>query len=47
MELLRASEQRLASLLTDEVAALVSPMTSKLKPADQKRLSALSSWLLE
>jgi DNA-binding MarR family transcriptional regulator len=39
--------QRLASLLTDEISGLITPMTRGLSPADQKRLSTLLNRLLE
>lgn len=39
--------QRLASLLTEEIGGLITPMTRSLSPADQKRLSTLLSRLLE
>jgi DNA-binding MarR family transcriptional regulator len=39
--------QRLASLLTDEVASLIAPMTRRLSPGDKKRLSVLLARLTE
>lgn len=39
--------QRLASLLTGEIGDLIRPMTRSLSPAEQKRLSALLSKMLE
>jgi DNA-binding MarR family transcriptional regulator len=39
--------QRLARMLTDEVGDLITPMTSRLSPVDQKRLSVLLNRLLE
>jgi DNA-binding MarR family transcriptional regulator len=38
--------QRLASALTKEVGALISPMTARLSPADQRRLHALLTRVL-
>jgi DNA-binding MarR family transcriptional regulator len=39
--------QRLARLVTGEVGGLIAPMTSKLGPAEQKRLSVLLNKLVE
>jgi DNA-binding MarR family transcriptional regulator len=39
--------QRLASLLTEEISGLISPMTRGLSPADQKRLSTLLTRVLD
>jgi DNA-binding MarR family transcriptional regulator len=39
--------QRLASLLTGEIGDLIRPMTRSLSPAEQKRLSALLSKMVE
>jgi DNA-binding MarR family transcriptional regulator len=38
--------QRLASLLTEEINGLLTPMTRDLSPAEQKRLSALLTRVL-
>src|ERR1700753_104878 len=38
---LTAEGQVLAAVLTDEIGALIAPMTGKLGPADRKRLGAL------
>ena len=39
--------QRLASVLADEIGALIAPMTAHLGPADQKRLGAYLGALLD
>ena len=39
--------QHLASLLTEEIGSLITPMTRRLSPADQKRLSILLGKMLE
>jgi DNA-binding MarR family transcriptional regulator len=39
--------QRLASLLTEEVSALIAPMTRRLSPNDQRRLTSLLSKMLQ
>ncbi len=39
--------QRLASLLTEEISGLITPMTRSLSPADQERLSTLLHRVLE
>jgi DNA-binding MarR family transcriptional regulator len=39
--------QRLASLLTEEIGDLIRPMARSLSPAEQKRLNALLSKMLE
>lgn len=39
--------QRLASLLTEEIGGLITPMTRSLSPANQKRLSTLLNKVLE
>src|SRR5580700_4274871 len=39
--------QRLARLVTGEVGGLIAPMTGKLGPAEQKRLSVLLNKLVE
>jgi DNA-binding MarR family transcriptional regulator len=38
--------QRLASLLTEEIGGLITPMTRSLSPANQKRLSTLLNKVL-
>jgi DNA-binding MarR family transcriptional regulator len=43
---LTAEGERLASLLTEEIGQLISPMTGSLGPADQKRLSTLLNRVL-
>jgi DNA-binding MarR family transcriptional regulator len=44
---LTAEGQVLAAVLTDEIGALIAPMTGKLGPADRKRLAALLTRLLD
>jgi|SRR5450631_3492492 DNA-binding MarR family transcriptional regulator len=39
--------QRLARQMTGEIGGLIAPMTGKLSPADQKRLSVLLNRLLD
>jgi len=44
---LTSDGQRFASLLTEEIGDLITPMTRSLSPADQKRLSMLLNKMLE
>ena len=44
---LTSDGQRFASLLTEEIGDLITPMTRSLSPADQKRLSVLLNKMLE